>query len=68
MTAEISKMYENANAYKMLCNCEFKNLYDYSIGYGQDVCIHTEDETMKGCEGCELANIIHHSPQRNRLS
>lgn len=61
---EIEKMYENANAYKMLCNCEFKNLFDYSIDYGQDVCIHAEDENRKGCEGCELAeqNVKYYPP------
>ena len=61
---EISKMYENANAYKMLCKCSFKNLFDYSIDYGQDVCIHAEDEIREGCESCELAeqNVKYYPP------
>ena len=62
--SEIEKMYENANAYKNLCKCSFKNLFDYSINYGQDVCIHVEDEIRHGCEGCELAeqNIKYYPP------
>ena len=37
----------------MLCNCEFKNLYDYHLEYGQDVCIHMDEDNP--CESCELA-------------
>lgn len=37
----------------MLCNCEFKNLYDYQLEYGQDVCIHMEEDNA--CDNCELA-------------
>lgn len=61
---EIEKMFENANAYKMLCNCEYKNLFDYRIDFGQDVCSHVEDKTRKGCEGCELAeqNVKYYPP------
>lgn len=44
---------------KMLCDCEFKNLYDYRIEYGQDVCIHTEDNIKEPCKICELAKQIH---------
>ncbi len=52
---EISKMYENANAYKMLCNCEFKNLYDYRIEYGSDVCDYTESKIKEPCKVCKKA-------------
>ena len=52
---EISKMFENANAYKMLCNCEFKNLYDYRIEYGSDVCDYTESKIKEPCKVCEKA-------------
>ena len=52
---EIEKMYENANAYKMLCNCEFKNLYDYRIEYGSDVCDYTESKIKEPCKVCEKA-------------
>lgn len=62
--SEIAKMYENANAYKNICKCYFKNIFDYSIDYGQDVCIHVEDEIRHGCEGCELAeqNVKYYPP------
>lgn len=52
---EIDKMYENANAYKILCNCEFKNLYDYRIEYGSDVCDYTESKIKEPCKVCEKA-------------
>lgn len=52
---EIEKMYENANAYKTLCNCEFKNLYDYRIEYGSDVCDYTESKIKEPCKVCEKA-------------
>ena len=44
---------------KMLCDCEFKNLYDYSIAYGSDVCIHAEDEGKGHCKKCKLAKQTH---------
>lgn len=43
----------------MLCDCEFKNLYDYRIEYGQDVCIHTESKTKNPCLKCKLAKQTH---------
>lgn len=52
---EIDKMFENANAYKILCNCEFKNLYDYRIEYGSDVCDYTESKIKEPCKVCEKA-------------
>lgn len=52
---EIEKMFENANVYKMLCNCEFKNLYDYRIEYGSDVCDYTESNIKEPCKVCEKA-------------
>lgn len=52
---EIDKMFENANAYKILCNCEFKNLYDYRIEYGSDVCDYTESEIKEPCKICKKA-------------
>lgn len=52
---EIEKLFENANAYKMLCNCEFKNLYDYHIEYGSDVCDYTESKIKEPCKVCEKA-------------
>ena len=52
---EIEKMFENANAYKMLCNCEFKNLYDYRIEYGSDVCDYTESKIKEPCKVCKKA-------------
>lgn len=52
---EIEKMFENANAYKMLCNCEFKNLYDFRIEYGSDVCDYTESKIKEPCKVCEKA-------------
>ena len=62
--SEVENMYKNANAYKNLCECSFKNLYDYSIDYGQDVCIHAEDEIRTDCEGCKLAeqNVKYYPP------
>lgn len=50
---EIEKMFKNANAYKMLCNCEFKNLYDYRIEYGSDVCDYTESKIKEPCNICK---------------
>ena len=52
---EIEKLLKNANAYKMLCNCEFKNLYDYRIEYGSDVCDYTESKIKEPCKVCEKA-------------
>ena len=52
---EIERMLENANTYKMLCNCEFKNLYDYRIEYGSDVCDYTESKIKEPCKVCEKA-------------
>ena len=52
---EVEKMFENANAYKMLCNCEFKNLYDYRIEYGSDVCDYTESKIKEPCKICKKA-------------
>lgn len=52
---EIEKMFENANAYKILCNCEFKNLYDYRIEYGSDVCDYTESKIKEPCKVCKKA-------------
>ena len=52
---EIEKLFENANAYKMLCNCEFKNLYDYRIEYGSDVCDYTESKIKEPCKVCKKA-------------
>ena len=43
----------------MLCDCEFKNLYDYRIEYGQDVCIHTESKAKNPCLKCKLAKQTH---------
>ena len=44
----------------MLCGCEFKNLYDYRIAYGSDVCIYAEVEDEKEhCSTCRLAKQIH---------
>ena len=43
----------------ILCDCEFKNLYDYSIAYGSDVCIHAEDEGKGHCKKCKLAKQTH---------
>lgn len=44
----------------MLCDCEFKNLYDYRIEYGQDVCIYPDESTAKNpCLKCKLAKQIH---------
>lgn len=61
---EIEKMYENANAYKILCRCSYKNLFDYSIDYGQDACLYAEDKFRNGCVGCELAeqNVKYYPP------
>lgn len=59
MTTELEKQFFECFGIepKMLCDCEYKNLYDYRIEYGQDVCIHSEDE--KNCQDCELAKQIH---------
>ena len=43
----------------MLCDCEFKNLYDYRIEYGQDVCIHIESKAKNPCLKCKLAKQVH---------
>ncbi len=41
---------------KMLCGCEFKNLHDFRVAYGSDVCIHLgENENEEHCSKCELA-------------
>lgn len=40
---------------KMLCNCEFKNLYDYRIEYGSDVCDYTESKIKEPCKVCKKA-------------
>lgn len=44
---------------KMLCECSFKNLYDYRIDYGSDVCIRMDDDIKNPCDSCELAKQIH---------
>lgn len=61
---EIEKMYENTNTYKNLCECAFKNLYDYCINYGQDGCTHPISEISNGCENCKLAeqNVKYYPP------
>ena len=60
MTTELEKQFFECFGIepKMLCDCEFKNLYDYSIEYGQDVCIHIEED-KSNCQDCELAKQIH---------
>lgn len=44
---------------KMLCECSFKNLHDYRIDYGSDVCIRMDDDIKNPCDSCELAKQIH---------
>ena len=44
---------------KMLCECSFKNLHDYRIDYGSDVCIRMDDYIKNPCDSCELAKQIH---------
>lgn len=39
-----------------LYGCEFKNLSEYGIGWGVDVCPAAEDESIK-CEQCEHSKV-----------
>lgn len=45
---EISKMFENANAYEMIC------MYDYRMEYG-DVCAYAESKIEEPCKVCKKA-------------
>ena len=60
MTSDLEKQFFETFGIepKMLCDCEFKNLYDFRIEYGQDVCIHM-DEGENPCQKCELAAQKH---------
>ena len=38
---------------KMLCDCEYRNLYLYRISYGNDVCEYADENTKISCIECE---------------